>query len=229
MDKKISCIIPVYNEGPRVLEVIKAVHASGVAAEIIVVDDGSKDNTAELVSNFVKDLDGVNFITYHPNQGKSHAVKVGFEAAKNDYVMMIDSDLVGLDTAGLQSLAQPVINDEADVTISLRQNSLGIYKWLGIDFISGERVFKKDLIPNLDVLDNLSGFGLESYMNKIIISKKMRIKVVHWDKVVSPRKSVKAGWWAGMVGDFKMSMEIIALLGLFGVVRVILAMRRLQV
>ncbi len=229
MDKKISCIIPVYNEGPRVLEVINAVAASQVATEIIVVDDGSSDDTAEQVGNFVKNLPEVKFITYHPNQGKSHAVKVGFEAAKYDYVMMIDSDLIGLDTPELQALATPVLEGSADVTISLRQNSLGIYKWLGLDFISGERVFKKDLIPNLSVLDNLSGFGLESYMNKIIIYNKMRIKVVHWDKVVSPRKSVKAGWWVGMIGDIKMSMEIIALLGLFGVVQVIMAMRRLRV
>ena len=191
---KISCIIPVYNEGPRVLNVIKAVLASKVADEIIVVDDGSSDNTAELVSNSVKDIAEVNFITYHPNGGKSHAVKVGFEAAKNDYVMMIDSDLLGLDTVGLNALAQPVRDGIADVSISLRKNSLGIYKALGLDFISGERVFKKDLIPDLSVLDTLTGFGLESYMNQVIIQKKLRIKVVYWPNVESPRKSVKMGW-----------------------------------
>lgn len=222
---KISCIIPVYNEGPRVLDVIKAVQDSGVVDEIIVVDDGSKDNTASLISP----VSGINFISYHPNQGKSHAVKVGFEAAKNDYVMMIDSDLIGLDTPGLTALAQPIVDGMADVSISLRKNSLGIYKWLGLDFISGERVFKKDLIADLSVLDNLSGFGLESYMNQIIIQKKLRIKVVYWKNVESPRKSVKVGWLAGMWGDIKMSGQIISLLGIFGVVRVMMAMRRLRV
>lgn len=230
MDRiKISCIIPVYNEGPRVLNVIKAVHDSGVVDEIIVVDDGSKDNTAQLVSEFVTGLQGINFITYHPNRGKSHAVKVGFEAATNDYVMMIDSDLIGLNRDCLNALAEPVRNGQADVTISMRDNSLGIYKALGLDFISGERVFKKDLIPDLSVLDKLTGFGLESYMNQIIIEKKLRIKVVMWKGVISPRKSVKAGWWVGMIGDIKMSLEIISLLGIFGVARVMMQMRKLRV
>lgn len=226
MDKiKISCVIPVYNEGPRVLNVIKAVKESGVVDEIVVVDDGSKDNTADLL----KDVQGINFITYHPNGGKSHAVKVGFEAAKNDYVMMIDSDLIGLNRESLGALVAPVAEGIADVTISMRDNSLGIYKALGLDFISGERVFKKDLIPDLSVLDKLSGFGLESYMNQIIIEKKLRIKVVMWKGVISPRKSVKAGWLVGMIGDLKMSLEIISLLGVFGVVRVMMQMRKLRV
>lgn len=222
---QISCVIPVFNEGLRVLNVLKAVKESSVVNEIIVVDDGSSDDTAKLLTTET----GINFISYQPNQGKSHAVKVGLSAAKNDYVMMIDSDLQGLTGQSIDALAMPVINGSADLSISLRKNSLGIYKWLGLDFISGERVFRKDLIPDLEVLETLSGFGLESYMNQIIIKKKLRIKVVYWPDVESPRKSVKIGWLAGMWGDLKMSGEIISLLGLFGVVRVMMAMRKLRV
>ncbi len=88
----VSCIVPVYNEGPRVLAVLDALIASGLIDEIVVINDGSSDDTESLLQQKA----GINFISYKPNRGKSHAVKVGIEAARFDYIMMIDSDLIGL-------------------------------------------------------------------------------------------------------------------------------------
>ena len=192
---------------------------------MIVVNDGSTDN-----SEFaLKEIKGIELISYPQNKGKSHAVMLGFKKAKNNMVLMLDADLTGLDKESITALIKPVLENKADISISLRRNSLLFYRLLGLDFVSGERIFKKDIIEDLDELDKLSGFELESFLNKIIIRKKMRIRVVKWNKVGITRKSDKVGFWRGVAGDFKMAMEIICFLKIIGPVKQIASMISLKV
>lgn len=141
---------------------------------------------------------------------------------------MIDSDLLHLNKNDITELIMPIIKNEADATISLRKNSLLIYKLFGLDFFSGERVFDKKIIEHLDELDKLPGFGLESYLNRILIQKKMRLRVVKWKNVVTPRKSVKFGFWAGARGDVKMLFEIVSYLSFFGAIKMLFQMLRIK-
>ena len=224
-EKKISCIIPAYNEGSRVLAVINAVMGHEEVDEIVVINDGSNDNTEAVL----KEISGIELISYPKNGGKSHAVMMGLKKAKNNLVMMLDADLIGLNQESLDALMNPVLEGKADISMSLRKNSLPLFKFLGLDFVSGERVFRKDVIENLDHVGKLKGFELESFLNKIIIRKKLRIKVVRWNNVEITRKSGKVGFWRGFVGDFKMVLLIISFLGLFGLVRQIYSMIRLKV
>lgn len=217
--------MPVYNEGKRVGAVLKVLVGHPMVDEVIVVNDGSSDDSESIL----KKIKGIRLISYKKNQGKTMAMKMGFEAAKNNPVMTIDSDLVGLDREAISELIEPVKNGQADMSISLRKNSLGIFKLFGLDFVSGERVFDKRLLGNLEKLKKLPRFGLEVYMNNLIIQKKLRMKVVSWKKVISPRKSVKFGFWSGVVGDTKMVMEIVKVLGFFGVVMQFWKMRKLKV
>lgn len=225
MNSKISCIVPVYNEGKRVGGVLNALVGHPMVDEVIVVNDGSSDDSEAVL----KKIKGIRLISYKKNRGKTLAMKMGFEAAKNNLVMTIDSDLVGLDRGAIGDLIEPVLKDRADVSISLRKNSLGLFKLLGLDFVSGERVFDKKLLGDFGKLKKLPGFGLEVYMNNLIIQKKSRIKVVKWKNVISPRKSVKFGWFAGAWGDTKMVMQIVKVLGVFGVFRQFWKMRKLKV
>ncbi|HEX3095612.1 MAG TPA: glycosyltransferase family 2 protein [Patescibacteria group bacterium] len=225
MKYPISCIVPVYNEGPRVKNVLDVILSSGLVDEVIVVNDGSSDNSAEILQT----ISGINLINVHPNQGKTHAVKVGIQAARNDLIMMIDSDLLGLDALALKALILPVADNLADMTISLRQNSLRTYIRFGLDFVSGERVFSKKLFPDLNVLDKLPGFALESYINQLLIKAKYRIKIVYWPNVQTPRKSKKAGFYKGLKGDFGMVRQIVRYLGLRGVVKMYRQMLKLKV
>ena len=213
MDIKISCIIPVYNEGKRVKKVLDAVIGHELVDEIIVVNDGSTDDSEKVL----KEVDGIKLISYKKNRGKTGAVKAGFEESKNDLVMMIDSDLVGLKKIDITALIEPIKEGSVDITMTMRKNSLMIFKLFGLDFISGERVFRKSIIEDFNDLDKLPGFGLESFLNRILIKKKMRLKVVKWKNVVTPRKSVKFGWWKGTKGDIKMIKQIISVLGVSGI------------
>lgn len=221
---KISCIVPVYNEAKRVMDVLKVLIGHELVDEVIVVNDGSTDNSEEVL----RGVNGVDVVSYKGNKGKTHALKVGFERAKNDWVMTIDSDLLGLTVGAVTALIEPIIKGEAMMTLSLRKNSLSIFRLFKLDFVSGERVFQKKIIGDLSKLEDLPGFGFESFLNQIVVREKIPLKVVNWKSVITPRKSVKFGWWNGTKGDLKMVRQIISVLTLRGIFKQFWEMRKLS-
>lgn len=92
----LSIILPCYNEEQNVETVVRAsdMVAKEVAKdyEIIVVDDGSKDKTAEIASNLKKEIPQLVVIS-QANQGYGGAIKTGFEATKKDWIFFTDADL----------------------------------------------------------------------------------------------------------------------------------------
>ncbi|MDY0345256.1 MAG: glycosyltransferase [Bacilli bacterium] len=118
--KKLSIIIPCYNEGKkirrnleeRVLPFLKERH---INYEIILVNDGSKDNTKELFNVLV--LENVLPLGYDRNRGKGGAVKFGIEHATGDYVLFMDADL-STDLKALDLIYAD--QDDADMYIGSR-------------------------------------------------------------------------------------------------------------
>jgi glycosyltransferase involved in cell wall biosynthesis len=187
---KISCIVPAYNEAARISQVLHVLTRHPLIDEVIVIDDCSTDNTSTVVSGFPS----IRLVRHEINKGKSKAIVTGLRESKNELVMFIDADLIGLTEQNITDLIMPVIHNESDISISLRKNSPSLWHLVGIDYISGERVLPKDLLlPHLDEIERLRAFGLETFMNKIIIKAKCRIKVVEWDNVESPFKYSKSG------------------------------------
>ncbi len=204
--QKVSCIICAHNESARIPSVLEALKNHPLIDETIVIDDGSTDATAETVRSYP----WVRLISYRHKMGKSAALAIGIGAAKDDFVAVLDADLIGLTAENVTELIKPILSGNADISISLRKNSLGVYKLLGLDFVSGERVFRKSFIaPHLDTLAKLPGFSLEVFMNQLIIKNNLRVKIVHWKNVVNPRKSSKVGLLKGMFADFLMLADIL--------------------
>ncbi len=224
--KKVSCIIPVYNEGPRIRTVLDAVSNHQLLSEVIVVDDGSQDNTSEVV----KEYPNIRLIIHEKNKGKSIAINTGFKAATGEYVFFLDADLIGLNAKNVTDLVQPILDGKADISISLRKNAPGLWRTIGLDYISGERIFRKEILE--DVIDDvlkLPRFGLEVFINNQIIINNYRIAVVNWDNVISPFKVRKVGWIRGIVADFFMILDIFRTIGMFGPLIQITKMRKLMV
>src|SRR5229473_5408261 len=87
----ISVVIPVYNEAATIGEVIGRVLQCGYEAEVIVVDDGSTDGTSEYLKRF--DHPKVHRFYHSVNRGKGAALRLGFAAARNPFVIVQDADL----------------------------------------------------------------------------------------------------------------------------------------
>ena len=94
---KYSIVIPAYNESARILStlesVISCVRSRGWSAEVIVVNDGSRDATANIVRTFMAGAPEVRLIENPENRGKGYSVRAGFLQALGDVVMFTDADL----------------------------------------------------------------------------------------------------------------------------------------
>lgn len=203
---RLSCIICAFNEAPRIAAVLAVVAAHPLLHEVIVVDDGSTDGTAEIVKRFAS----VRLISLPANCGKSFAMASGVAAAQNDLLMLLDADLKGLTAAGVTALARPVLSGEAEVSMSLRQNSLLIFRALGLDFVSGERVIRKALLDQaLKEIRGLPRFGIEVFMNRQIIAQRLALAVTHWPHVTQSKKTEKLGYWRGLRAEARMIADLL--------------------
>jgi glycosyltransferase involved in cell wall biosynthesis len=225
--KGVSCIVPAFNEGPRIGNVLKVLCKTPSINEVIVVNDASTDNTLSAINKF-KHNKVLKIINLRENKGKSFSVACGIEKAKYDIILMIDSDLKGLTSEHINRLVDPVLKGNVDFTISLRENSLWIYKLLGIDFVSGERAIKRKLLGNLHEIKKLDSFGLEVFVNNKLIKNRNKIKVIYLNGVSHARKSEKIGFYSGFIGEIGMIFQLIKTQGL-GMVLQIAKMKKLMV
>lgn len=87
-----SVVVPCYNEADNIRECISRIPDLGLWREIIVVNDGSTDNTDGIVRELIKNRNSVRLISYGENRGKGYAVNRGWQEAKGDVLMMLDAD-----------------------------------------------------------------------------------------------------------------------------------------
>ncbi len=123
--KKLSIVIPVYNEGRTVREILDLVRevdlTGGIGKEVIIVDDGSKDNTVEILKEYIAEYPGGGFQLHEHgvNQGKGAALHTGISRATGEYVIIQDADLE-YDPAEFNKLLVPVLRGMADVVYGSR-------------------------------------------------------------------------------------------------------------
>ena len=125
MSAPLSVIIPAYNEAARLGKTLRVlvdyVSQNVPDGEVIVVDDGSSDHTADLARQVFEDSKGVrtSVISYKSNLGKGRAVRLGLLAARSDIALFSDADFSTPITEA-PKLVDPIVNGQYDVTFGSR-------------------------------------------------------------------------------------------------------------
>ena len=130
--KKISILIPVYNEEDTIISLLKSVQKEiskikNVNFEIIVIDDCSNDNTSKLLRENENLFNHV--ISLEKNQGKGGAILKGLEKAKGEFILFQDADLE-YSPKDYKTLIRPIVDFDVDVVMGSREN----IPLIGVDF-----------------------------------------------------------------------------------------------
>ena len=201
----LSAIIPAYNEEKTVGQVVAALKKTPLTKEVIVVDDGSDDETAR------RALDrGARVIRLPQNQGKGEALKIGVEKSQQDVLLFLDADLRGLKPEHIKLLAEPVMEGRLDMTIGSVDRGKSLNRWMKKfeSPFSGLRVLKKSFweeIPD----DFKKGYFIESVLTYFAKKKQIKSQGFVLKDVKHIVKEKKRGFWAGLGQRLKMFGEIV--------------------
>lgn len=119
MSPTLTFLIPIYNESATVQEIVTRVQSSGLADEIVLVDDGSTDGTAQLLGAIQADQPQIKLISHRANQGKGAAIRSGIAQVTSDLVLIQDADLE-YDPREVSRLLEPILDGRADVVYGSR-------------------------------------------------------------------------------------------------------------
>ena len=187
---KISVIIPIFNESPTCIELIRKVDEVSMEKEIIVVDDGSTDGTTEKLS----ELENITLLKHPVNRGKGAAVQTAVEHIQGDIVILQDGDLE-YDPSDYQSLIGPIVNGESDIVFGSRwlgKNNQWSFHYIGNKIISlFSNIINQRWVNDMascykaipasifrDLQLRSSGFGLEAEITAKVFRKGYSVKEI---------------------------------------------------
>ncbi len=128
--KELTVIIPVFNEQDTILKVVKKVRAVDIDKEILIVDDGSDDDTPQILKTLEHDPD-IKIITHDSNLGRGAGIKTALNHAQGSFTIFQDADLE-LDPSNYSKLLESLIEEEAEVVFGSRFLGKGFITGMGI-------------------------------------------------------------------------------------------------
>lgn len=210
--KKFSCIIPFYNEGQNVLNVIQEINNIPYFLEIICVDDGSSDNTSSVIkSKFPKVL----LLRSEKNKGKANAVFMGLGKAKSNNIFLLDADSKNVKRNEIAKACKVWEKGNIDMLILktrgpnvLIDNALKKFV-----FLSGNRIIKKENLLKVEK------YQPKNYQLEVAINSFMRKnrKQIFWidSSIYNPHKVKKLGLVKGILKEIAMEKEIFTYISVF--------------
>lgn len=209
MNPKTAAIVPAYNEEKNIQRVLKVLLRCEEIDEVLVIDDGSKDNTAQVSREA-----GARVITLEGNQGKGGAMRAGVESTDAEIISFFDADLVNLCPEHISLLMKPVITGEAVMSAAVRDRYWGLplffVKLDPLLAIAGERAMKRFVFESIPE-EFMKGFAVETSLNYFCKVNNLKIAYPMLKGLGVIVKEKKWGWLKGLKNRIKMIGQLIAI------------------
>jgi glycosyltransferase involved in cell wall biosynthesis len=210
--RTVTAVVSALNEEKTIAGVIQPLLESEHIDEVIVVNDGSTDRTAEICRSFG---DKITFLDYKDNRGMGFAMSQGVAHASGDIIAFFDADLVGLHDELIGRIVKPLLGDtdlQGVLGHAERTGRAGLYARViqGISHrtlgkVTGQRAYyRKDLLPHLDHMAQVNR-GAVVYLN----SKLTNVAMVPMPDLKIVFKAEKVGTRAALVDYAKEGMEFL--------------------
>jgi polyisoprenyl-phosphate glycosyltransferase len=206
---KVTAIVAAYNEEKTIGGVLDALVASAHVDEIIVVSDGSTDDTVAVARRY-----DVRTIALHQNRGKGNAMRVGVRHASHAVLFFVDADMLNLTEEHIEALVRPVVARECDMNVGVRHRGrvldfVHLHLRMG-PVISGIRVLRRavwDSVPSV----YKDRFKIELALNYFcnLAGFKGRNTVIR--ALGHVKKETKRGLRQGLAARFDMTREVVLL------------------
>ena len=193
-EKHLSVVIPVYDEGTTLMEVVRKVVDVPGLLEVIVVDDCSTDDTPNVIRRLTEEFSLVRTQRHVRNSGKTEALKTGFAMSKGQIVVVQDADLE-YDPSEIPDLIRPILEGRADVVYGSRflvrraARVLYYYHYIANKMLT----LLSNLLTNLNMTDIETGYKAfrgEIIRNMILTSRGFGFEVEVTAKVAKLRCAV---------------------------------------
>lgn len=206
MSAPLDCVvvIPAYEERTTVATVVR-VAAEAAIGPVVVVDDGSRDGTADAAR-----AAGAEVLRLETNVGKGGAVAAAANARAEDVVVLLDADLTGLTADHVRALAAPVRAGAVDMTRGVFDGG----RWMTTvaqhmaPLLNGQRAIRRELLQAVPGLDE-SRYGVEVAITEHARRQRWRTRDVSLRGVSQVMKEEKRGWWRGQKVRWTMYWEIL--------------------
>ncbi len=200
--ERISAIIPSYNEAKRIGNVLRVLAKTKILSEIIVVDDGSLDDTETAVKKFKN----IRYIRNKENKGKGYSMDRGFRNTNADIIFFCDADVMNLTPEIIEDTIRPVLNKEVDMFIAIRGNIM--QKTIRLFALnSGERALRREVWEKLPKFYK-HRFRIEAGLNYYVAKygKGFGYRVFSHSQ---PIKEIKYGFLKGTFLRWWMNFDVI--------------------
>ncbi len=211
--KKIDCIIPVFNEGQRVLDVVRPLQQVSRIDQIICVDDGSTDSTSQVLAE-LSQYSEITVLRHRTNQGKSQAVFTGLQKTTQPVILLVDADLQGLNPKEInQALSLFLERRNLDMLLFKRRNELMVSRLLRFNSVfTGERFLRRqDLLQVMSSVPDK--YQLETAINYFMRKNHKNVACYKYS-ALNTHKPAKDRFFLGLRRELQMYFNMLNFAGL---------------